>query len=66
MYTPHTWVDDEIITKDKLNNIEQGVSANDSAIPASASVSAGVITFANGSGTTVLQVALPVYDGGVS
>lgn len=66
MYTPHTWVDNEIITKDKLNNIEQGVSANDSAIPASASVSAGVITFANGSGTTVFQVALPVYDGGVS
>lgn len=66
MYTPHTWVNDELITKDKLNNIEQGISANDAAIPASATVSAGVITFANGSGTTVFQVALPVYNGGVS
>lgn len=66
MYTQHTWATDELITADKLNNMEQGIADNDNAIPASASVTAGVITFANGSGTTVFQVALPVYDGGIS
>lgn len=25
MYTPHNWVSEEIITADKLNNIETGV-----------------------------------------
>ena len=25
-YTKHTWVDEEIITKDKLNNIEDGIA----------------------------------------
>jgi len=25
MYTPHNWVSEEIITADKLNNIETGI-----------------------------------------
>lgn len=25
MYTPHNWVSEEIITSDKLNNIETGI-----------------------------------------
>lgn len=34
--------------------------------PASATVSAGVITFKNSAGTTLFTVALPLYDGSVS
>lgn len=31
-YSKKTWVNDEIITKDALNNIETGIAANDTAI----------------------------------
>ena len=33
-YTKTTWNDGDTITKDKLNNIEKGVGANDTAITA--------------------------------
>jgi len=36
------------------------------ALPASASISSGVISFKNGAGTTLFSVTLPVYSGGVS
>ena len=29
-YTKHTWIDDELITADKLNNIENGIAENGS------------------------------------
>ena len=32
MYTPHSWVSEEIITADKLNNIETGVQNLDKEI----------------------------------
>lgn len=32
-YTNHTWVDDELITKEKLNNIENGIKALEGTIP---------------------------------
>lgn len=33
-YSKKTWVDSELITKDALNNMENGISANDIAIVA--------------------------------
>lgn len=40
--------------------------ANTSAVPASASVSNGVVTFKNSANTTLFTFTLPVYNGGVS
>lgn len=34
MYTPHNWVSEEIITADKLNNIETGVQDTEKKIEA--------------------------------
>lgn len=31
-YSKKTWVNDEVITKDALNNMENGISANDTSI----------------------------------
>ena len=31
-YTPYTWNDDEVITKEKLNNLEQGLAESDTTI----------------------------------
>lgn len=73
-YTKKTWANNDVITAAGLNNIENGVAANDTAvtttlpatIPASASESGGTISFKNSGGTTLFTVALPVYSGGVS
>lgn len=43
-YTKKTWVDDEVIQKDALNNIENGIETVDKAIPANATKSkAGIV-----------------------
>lgn len=65
-YVKTTWANGDIITATKLNNMETGISNNDTAIATSASISSGTISFKNGSGTTLFTVALPVYNGGVS
>ena len=64
MYAQHVWTTGELVTAEKLNNIEGGVAANDTAIPASATESSGTITFKNASGTTLFTVSLPIYNGG--
>ena len=72
-YSKTTWADGDTITATKLNNAENGISANDSAITTangkivtSASISSGVISFKNSGGTTQFTVTLPIYSGGVS
>ena len=43
-YTEHTWVDDEVITKEKMNNLESGVKAANEGIPSNATTSkSGII-----------------------
>ena len=66
MYNQKTWVNGELVTDTKLNNIEQGIADNSVAIPTQAEVSSGSIVFKNGNNTTVFSVALPVYNGEVS
>lgn len=62
-YTKNTWSNGDVITKTKLDNIENGIYDN---AVTHTSESAGVISFKNGAGTTVFTVTLPVYNGGVS
>lgn len=66
MYEKKTWVNGELVTDTKLNNIEQGIADNSVAILTRASVESGSIVFKNGNNTTVFSVALPVYNGEVS
>ena len=54
-YTKHTWADGEVISKEKLNNIETGVEAVDSGkvnMPAGGNGTSGQILQTNGDGTT--------------
>lgn len=64
-YPQHAWTTGEVVTAEKLNNMEGGIAANDTAIPASATEASGTITFKNASGTTLFTVSLPIYDGSV-
>lgn len=38
-YAKKTWVDDEIITKDALNNIENGIGTVEASVPTTATTS---------------------------
>lgn len=38
-YAKKTWVDDEIITKDALNNIENGIATVEKSVPTTATTS---------------------------
>ena len=54
-YTKHTWADGEVISKEKLNNIETGVEAVDTGkvnMPAGGNGTSGQILQTNGDGTT--------------
>lgn len=54
-YTKHTWADGEVISKEKLNNIESGVEAADTGkvnLPAGGNGTSGQILQTNGDGTT--------------
>ena len=62
-YTKNTWSNGDVITKTKLDNIENGIYDN---AVTQTSESAGVISFKNGAGATVFTVTLPVYNGGNS
>lgn len=43
-YSKKTWIDDEVITKEALNNIENGIANVEKAIPSNASTSkAGIV-----------------------
>lgn len=66
MYNQKTWVNGELVTDTKLNNMEQGIADNSVAIPTQAEVSSGSIVFKNGNSATVFSVVLPVYNGEVS
>lgn len=55
LYTKHTWADGEVISKEKLNNIETGVEAVDTGkvnMPAGGNGTSGQILQTNGDGTT--------------
>ena len=54
-YTKYTWADGEVISKEKLNNIETGVEAVDTGkvnMPAGGNGTSGQILQTNGDGTT--------------
>lgn len=54
-YTKHTWADGEVISKEKLNNIETGVEAVDTGkvnMPTGGNGTSGQILQTNGDGTT--------------
>ena len=54
-YAKHTWADGEVISKEKLNNIETGVEAVDTGkvnMPAGGNGTSGQILQTNGDGTT--------------
>lgn len=54
-YTKHTWADGEVISKEKLNNIETGVEAVDTGkvnMPAGGNGTSGQILQTNGDSTT--------------
>ena len=47
-YTKKTWIDDEVIAKEALNNMENGIETANNGIPGNASKSkAGVVKQAN-------------------
>ena len=65
MYNQYPWTNGEVVNADKLNHIESGIYTNSAAIPASTTVSAGVITIKNEAGTALFTITLPLYNGGV-
>ena len=65
-YTPTNWQNGDVITASGLNNMEQGISSNDTAIgdleeaiPASASVADSTMSFKNSEGDTLFSVNVP-------
>lgn len=72
-YVKTTWQNGDTITAAKLNNLESGVEANDTAaiqlkddLAQSASIdSSGLISFKNSDSQTVFTLQLPIYNGGV-
>ena len=70
-YNKNTWQDGDIITSSGLNNMENGIESNDTAItdletviPASASVSDSTMSFKNSEGDTLFSVNVPGGGGG--
>lgn len=72
-YSKTTWANGDVITAEKLNNIESGIEENDSSVSdlksdlsTSASIdSGGLISFKNDDNVTVFTLQLPLYNGGV-
>lgn len=64
-YSKQTWNNGDVITKAKLDHIENGIFSVDQSVPNSASISNGILTFKHGN-LVLFQVNLPVYNGGVS
>ena len=62
-YTKQTWSNGDVITKSKLDHIEDGIYDN---VATQSSESGGVISVKNAGGTTLFTISLPVYNGGVS
>lgn len=62
-YIKQTWSNGDVITKSKLDHIEDGIYDN---AATQSSESGGVISVKNAGGTTLFTITLPVYNGGVS
>lgn len=54
---------DSALSTSSTNPVQNKVITN--ALPASASISSGVISYKNSSGTTLFTVTLPLYNGGI-
>ena len=54
---------DSALSTSSENPVQNKVITN--ALPASASISSGVISFKNSSGTSLFTVTLPIYNGGI-
>ena len=61
-YTKHIWANGELLDATKMNQIEGGIYDN---AVTQATVSNGVVTCKNASGSTVYTITLPVYSGGI-
>ena len=73
-YTKKTWANNDVITAAGLNNMENGIAANDTAvtttlpatIPASGAVSDNTLALKNSGGTTLFEVELPEQPSGIT
>lgn len=54
---------DSALSTSSTNPVQNAVITNN--LPASASISSGVISYKNSSGTTLFTVTLPLYNGGI-